>query len=87
LVVADVDGWHVRVVADIVHPAYSMVDGVTSFDVVKPPPLHWTSDGGAIYWLDGVGKAQVVDIATGRSAALPTRMHGCIDLHWQPVQP
>lgn len=85
LVVARVDGWHVRTLGDIVYPAYSNVGGATSFDVVRLPSLYWTRDGRAIYWLDSSGSASVVDVASGRSAGLPTKIYGCTDLRWQPV--
>jgi dipeptidyl aminopeptidase/acylaminoacyl peptidase len=79
LVVAGVEGWQVRALADIIDPDFTRFG-----DLARLPLVHWTADGTAIYWLDTAG-AHVVDVATGRSLDLTRVLAGASDLRWQPT--
>jgi hypothetical protein len=72
LAIAGVGTWAVRILSGI---------ETTQLAV---PTLHWTADGGAIYWIDGTG-GHVVDVASGQSTKLPPAIDGGTDLQWQPL--
>jgi hypothetical protein len=68
--------WQRRLVADAFWPMDTPMSDL--------PPVSWTADGSAIFWIDARG-GHVVDVVTGRTADLPTAVRACPDLQWQPV--
>lgn len=76
LAIASGDGWRSRIIAQVLWPS-----NAAPYDL---PRLFWTSDGGAVYWVDGRG-GHVVDVVTGRQADLPASVASCPDLQWQPL--
>jgi dipeptidyl aminopeptidase/acylaminoacyl peptidase len=75
LVVASVDTWQARGLANVIDGAVSGIELVG--------PVSWTSDSRSIYWIDLTG-GHVVDVASGRLLALPAALAGCLDPQWQP---
>jgi hypothetical protein len=76
LVVVSAGAWQPRQLVDV------LVMDLQSADLI--PALSWTSDGGAIYWLDEKG-VHVVDVMTGRTADLAAIPLSCADVQWQPL--
>lgn len=77
LAVALVETGAVLILGEVLVPSVGGTEDAT-------PPLFWTHDGRAIYWLDKKG-GHVVDVASGRTFDLPTALLGCPDLQWQPI--
>ena len=77
LAVADLDTEQVRIIGEVLVISVGGLEDAT-------PPLFWTRDGQAIYFLDDKG-GHVVDVASGSSFDLPVAMNGCLDLQWQPT--
>ena len=78
LVIVAAGTWRSRSLVDVL-----VIDGPPADWI---PAVSWTSDGGAIYWLDRGGSARVVDVVTGRSAEISALSEGCDDLQWQPLR-
>jgi len=77
LAVADLVTERVRIIGEVLVTSVGGIENAT-------PPLFWTRDGQAIYFLDDKG-GHVVDVASGSSFDLPVAMNGCLDLQWQPT--
>jgi len=77
LAVADLETERVRIIGTVLVTSVGGIEDAT-------PPLFWTRDAKAIYFLDDKG-GHVVDVASGLSFDLPVAMNGCLDPQWQPT--